>query len=1137
MAKLTFKSSRQIQADMLAKIIAELGINDVNPGSVLDVLTAASAQEDFAQYIQMAKVARLVNLDSTTGEDLDNKAFEYGLQRRQASKATGLIDILRPSTFVKVSTTFYAGSPAPIVGDSAIDVNDGSNVLIGTSGILILGRNTSNEEEVAYSSAPVNNTNFYRFTLDTPLTKNHAIEESVILKQGNDEQILAGTMVVVPSTGVSPEIKFSIDEDVTLLAGEDKIQNVSVTAMEAGTDGNIPIKAIKGESAFPQPPFSGARAENSSKFTTAQDRQTDDELRDAIRNHVQSLSRGVKQAIMNAIVGLVDPQTAKRVVSANIVLPQTTAAPVKVYVDDGLGFEPSFSSIGFEELIRQSTGGETRLQLDLFPLVKAQLETNNEESWDFSTGSKTLMYEVGGISETITFNPGDFDFPDIATAEEVITAINDKATLIEARTSQVGKRVVIQAKADTNEDIQVTGGTANALLSFPTDKKETLYLYIDDIKQSKDGQTATVDSVSSAPYNLSLLGAFPHTLSIVVDGKSANPQTATILLSDVVDPTAVTVQEVIAVLNRDLAGINAVGIQSNSKIRIISNKTLSAQSKLEVTGGTANAAFNFPTTEFVGKDGDFTLNRELGTIELNRPLTPNQSVSSGSLFTRAKLRAALPELYAPANGTTLVIEVDANGIDQTVTFDSSFAGGVSAAATAAFINAQLNGATGIVREIGGLNYLEIRSNTYDSGLSKIEIKSSSTANGVFVFPTDTEAEGIKPHAAYVVSQNTSPFAFAEADSLVIVIDNNIVDNTFAIVMDYDGAVTQSTNTTTFRIGSFVNVFQMMDNLVDFYVGFTSGANTDSGVVSSVQSQGGNTYRYTFSTAPVNFSMFQAGDFFNASAFDDSGNNVNSIITAIGVNYVDVLNITGTNASSQTGSVKLSQRRQVTSYNSTTGEIVLSSALQNTPTIGDGAFVIPSTVNNLVSFFNNTKITSYSLKGVAEGVSGNTKLQLSSKQNGSDGYIQVTGGKANDKLNFSTDTVRGLQGYNYYVGLLKLVHRTVYGDDTDLITFPGVGAAGIQFQILAPTVREVRVSVDVTLREGIAISSLENEIKTAITGYINNLGVGDDVIIEEIRAAIIGIAGVIDVVLNAPTSNIASADNELIRTRDSLILIG
>src|SRR5690606_30442065 len=107
-------------------------------------------------------------------------------------QATGKVDILRPAGFVKVSTTFYAGSPSPISGDTSIDVNDASNALIGSSGTLILGRGTSNEEEITYSVAPTNNINYFTFTLDAPLTNSHAVEETIILKQGNDEVIIAG---------------------------------------------------------------------------------------------------------------------------------------------------------------------------------------------------------------------------------------------------------------------------------------------------------------------------------------------------------------------------------------------------------------------------------------------------------------------------------------------------------------------------------------------------------------------------------------------------------------------------------------------------------------------------------------------------------------------------------------------------------------------------------------------------------------------------------------------------------------------------------------------------------------------------------------------------------------------------------
>ena len=1136
---LILKSERQLQAEILSRLISELGLNDVNPGSVIDILTQAVAQQDFALYYQIAQVSRLVDVDAMTGQDLDNKAFEYGITRKSSQKTKGTISILRPSGFVKVSTTFYAGSPAPIAGDLLIDVNDASNVLIGSSGTLVLGRGTNNEEEVTYSVAPTNNVTFYRFTLDNPLTKDHAVEETVILKQGNNEIILAGTVVVVPATGASTEIRFQVDNDTTLLAGEDKVINVEVTAVEAGSAGNIPVGAIDGTAAFPSAPFAGARATNDVKFTTGRDRESDDELRDRIKNVIQGISKGVKQAILNAIVGLVDPETAKRVVSASVVLPIDEVGEVKVYIDDGTGFEPSFESRGFELVLNSSTGGEQRLNVDIFPVVKAQIESNSVESYNMSSGPLTLIVQVGTLQETITFNPADFRFPDIASAEEIVAVINDKATLIEARTSQIGKYVLINAKRDINESIQVVGGTANAIINFPTDRKDTISLYVDDIKKSKDGETSILDSGNQAPYNLDAIGPFPHVLNITVDGKSANPMVATFNSIDAVDPTAVTAAEICAVLNRDLVGVVATPINQNTRVRIESLTKLSSKSKLQVTGGSMNNVtngLNFATSLKTGVDGDYKFNRELGILELVSPLGINQNVTLGSLFTRGKLRAANPELYSPANLTTLVISVD-GGANQTITFDNTFAGGKTAQETADFINAQLNSATAIVREIGGLKYLEINTNTYTLNGS-IEIKGTSTANAAFAFTLDTVNDSGEPNKAFLVSSQTGPYDFAEGDSLVTVIDNNIVDNTFSIPMNYPGTVTTGTSTTVFRDSALSNIFPTGNILNDFFVAFTAGPNTLAGVVETVAAQGGGIFRYTFNPIPGGFASFAViGNLFKIEDLTDSENNGMFVITGAGANYVDVLNADGVNATGETGNAVLSQRRQITAYNQLTGQITVGSAFAAVPVIGNTFIVIPSTVSNLVSYIKNTKITSFTLKGVVDGVENNTKLQLSSKSQGSDGYIQVTGGNANLELGFATTLYRGLQAYSYWTGLLKLVHKTIYGDDTDLASFPGVGAAGIIFRVLAPTVRNLEVELDITLQEGVSIAAVENDVKSAVTGYINTLGVGEDVIIERIRAAVIAIPGITDVVINSPTANIPIADNEKAAIADPDILIG
>lgn len=1137
MANLNLKSERQIQASALNTIISALGLNDVNPGSVLDVITQAMAQEDFAQYVQIAQVARLRSLDNLTGTDLENAAFEYGLFRREAATASGKIRILRAASFTKVSTTFYSGLNAPIAGDTSINVNDASNVLFGTSGTLILGRGTDNEEEVSYTTAPTDNTNYWTFALTSGLANNHTTEETVILKQGSTETIVAGTTVRVPATGVTAEIGFTLDEDAILYAGEEYVDNVDVTAVSTGTTSNISALAINGSEAFISAPFSGARAQNLVKFTTGKNRETDDELRDRIKNHIQSLSRGVKQAIKTAIVGEVDPITAKRVVSANVVLPQSEAGAVKVYIDDGTGFEPSFSSKGFEQLISNASGGESRLQLALNPLVKAQLETSIAETYNFSGGNKTLSYSVGTASETVTFTASDFETPSQATAEEVVAAINDRALLIEARTSQAGIKVVISARANTNEALQVTGGTANSILGFSTIAVDTLYLYIDDVLKSKDGRTAYIDSGNTGPYDLTTSGSFPKTLTVIVDGKSANTQTVTFQSSDFVATSAATVNEIVAVINTQLAGATASASLNDTSVRITSNTLLSSSSKIQVTGGTINSFLGFSTSEVVGANNDYTLNRELGTIELTTALTAGQTVSAGTRFARAKASASLNENYAPTTGQTLVISVD-GGSNQTITFDTSFAAGLSASATASFINLQLNGATAYARTIGSNTYLEIRSNTYDTGT--IEIKSASTGNAAFNFTLDTEFTSQASNKAFKISANSGAYDFRENDSLVVVLNNDIVNNTYSINMNYSKTATSAASSTVFANTDLTNVFTSDDDLNDFKVAFLNGPNSTSGTGTTVTDQGSGTFRIAFGSLPTNLSDFTSGDLVKTTGFDDSGNNGYFIITAVntsGSGYIEITNTDGVAATAQTAAITLNQRRTISDYTAASGSITVSSAFRATPSVGNTFILLPSTVNNVVDYMNNTRISSISLKAEISGVSNNTKIQIASLSDSSDGYVQITGGSANDILAFNTSQIQGIQAYSYYTGLTALVHKIIYGDDSDLVAYPGVGAAGITFQVLAPTVKEVSIVVDVTLEESITLSSIENDIKSAISGYIQNLDIGEDLILEEVRCAVMQINGVTDISVTSPTANIAIADNELCRTRISLISVG
>jgi uncharacterized phage protein gp47/JayE len=1133
MGLLSLKSEEQIFGDAFARIQAELGLNDANPGSVLSMLLEAMAAEDFEQYLQMVQIIRNFNLDTTTGTDLDNRASEFGLTRALAKKATGLITIQRADSFQKVSTSFYAGKPAAVAGNTVIYVNDASSLLFGTAGTLVIGRGTDNEEQVTYSVAPVDNTNYWSIAV-SPLSNNHGLDESVILAQGGDITISAGTLVVVPATGTSEEIDFTIDQDTLLPTGEAEIDNVSVTCTEAGTQGNIPVNAITGSTAFPTPPFSGAQAINEAAYTTGQDRETDEELRGRIKNTIQSLSRGIKSAILNGIIGLVDSATAKRVVSAAIVLPVSTDENVKIYIDDGTGFEPSFESEGYESVLEAARGGETRLQLQHLPVVKAQVETNLAQPYNMSTGNLTLTFIVGGTSETITFFPADFEFPGSVTAQEIVTLINERATLIQARTAESGQKIVITAVADTNESIQVTGGTANAILAFPTDERSTLYLYVNDRLISKDGNTASVLSAAGT-FNFAALGGGSWPLNIIVDGKSANPQVVTLVSGDFSVPAAATPSEVVTAINARLAGATASVDTTGTKVKISSNQPFSSLGQIQVTGGSANTALAFGTSNVIGTDKQYTLNRFLGQIELVDALSADDSVTAGSLYTRAYLRTAAAENYVISAGQTLVVTVD--GTDQTVTFANN--GTYTAQQVADLINASLVGGFARTRTIGGLNYLEVSTSSHALATGSIKVKSTSTAVALN-FTYDTTVSNQRPQQAFQVSGSAGAYVFLLNTSLIVVLDDSPATKTYTVPMSFAGVLTGASSTTVFAALAFNTVFTANDDIKNFFLVMTSGGNSTTGTVSTVSHTGGNTWRYVFSALPTNLNRFAAGDHVTFSSMQNAANNGPFIVTSVntaGNGYIEVTNASGVAESGSTGAMAVGARRQISAYTALTGAITLGSGLPVTPAISDTFAVLPSTVANVLKHMRNTRITPISASADIDASDHGTKIQISSLAKGSDGYVQVTGGSANTVLNFSTTTYRGLQGYQYFTNLLALVNKTIYGDDADPVSFPGIGAGGIQFDIQAPTVQSITFSLDLTLESGFSLTGLSDQIKSAVTQYVNGLGVGDSVILSEVIAAVMAVTGVSDVSIVSPTENVLSAENQLARCRSSDITLG
>lgn len=1198
---------RQIIVDKIAYITDRTPLSSVNPGSVLGTILEATSLEDGEQYFQMTEIVRNYSLNTTSGQDLDDRAAEYGLEREEAKKATTYVTI-SDSSITKVNTKIYSGLPGPKAGD--IIVYSDERTGFPNSGAIIIGRGTNYVETLAYSSI-TEFTNYVRFNLSSALSYDHGTDETVILSQGGNRVIPAGTRVRVKENDFSAEVAFTIDTDQTLLDGESSKEDISITAEVAGSASNVPAGLIND---FVSKPFSTAVVTNPERVTNGGDVESDSELRDRIKLHIQGLSRGIKSAILSAITGLEDTDTNKRVVSANVVETNDRTRPSICYIDDGTGFEPSYDGQGFETIITQATGGEKMLQLDQFPLVKAFTVSGQQEPFNMG-GALNLTVEVNGVPETIIFSSSDFENSSQATAEEISRAINLRSNLLESRTIDSGTRVFLVAKSLNNEEIEVTGGTANTILEFPVRRNTTLYLYKNyRTLLSKDGATAEIESGNTENYSFTN----GDSLLIRIDGKSGY-QIVEFISTDT------DAESVIDRINDQLQGGTGVLSSNNNKVSIRSNTENSTGSKVKVgrdsivtqatsgtvfrdsslnldfpyidqlvdlrvvmtsgtyqgnsqkisaynptTGeitlvstiggtpsvsdtfvidGVANGNLGNPATttgklgfsyvEAVGKNKDYTLNRSQGQIELEQILAANDIITAGTEYTRGQITTNVAGDYIFLALSTLLISID-GGSDQTITIS---AGTYSANQLVLLINSTLIGGRASTA-IDNPSKLTIRTNRWD-GLGSIQVNGGS-ANTVLDFPTDI-VYSLDAHYPYIESGNAynsagNEYTFSDTSSLVVVI-NDVLSSPYSISMKYSGTVTLGDGGapyTTFRDSGLVSNFSSDDFFKDFFVKMTSGSNQN-------------------------------------------------------------------------------EMRKITSYTSSTGELVVDSSFTNPIVVSDTYILIPRTAKNVADFFNSTVITGLSLKGYTEeGFNG--KVIIYSLTPGSGGSVNVTGGTANsltvlfltdglvggtftvsstlgimigqevvisdnnspsivgfitdisgtgpytleirnarsggslvdlssylvsenayirprNLFNFSTLIKTGLDAYSFYTGLLQKVQWTIDGKEDDLTTYPGVKAAGTQVEVKPPSTNRILVSVDITPIEGVSLSSIQEDVRSAIAGYINNLGVGQDVIIAEIIKKVKEISSVNDVQVLQPSSNIAVGDEEIVRVFTSDIIIG
>ncbi len=626
MSQIQLRTYQQILGSLISQLLATTDLNDLSPGSVFLTILEAAASSDFTQEGKMLQLINLRNVDQAKGADLTYLADELGVTPdRQGAESSNVLVTITDTAFNKISTNIYAGTISPAAGDTTLNVISASTFT--ASGVIYIGRGTATSESVAYVSV-TNSGNYWTFILSSPLTKNHFVGEEVVLAQGGDRDIPAGTIVQVPAASGIPAVQFSTNIDVTLQDGENTLQGIAAIATTPGSTGNVGLNKI---TQFSSPPFSTASVTNDQvPASGGLDTETDSQLRQRIKDWVHNIGKGTETAIVSSVIGVSDPDQGDRVVSAYFREPTNPDSLAVLFIDDGTGFKPTFTGVGVENIISSAIGTEQYVQLQNFPVVKAQVASVGTEPFTLY-GGEHLRFMVDGVAEEQTLADTQYRNPGVVLAQEIAETINSIFVTIEAR-ARNGQLFVVPV-ADEPGYIQVvpaSANDANPIIDFPSNRQYTLRLYENNVLLNKNGAPATIQSFPNSswpPFSST------ETLQLKIDGIISPLITFTdaifASLSSSSTIASANSSDWTTVINDLVIGVTATA-QTDGTFIIASNKGETTAASISVYGGTLSGRLISSTASSAGLASQYILNRMLGQIQLATPMPIGGTLSAGT---------------------------------------------------------------------------------------------------------------------------------------------------------------------------------------------------------------------------------------------------------------------------------------------------------------------------------------------------------------------------------------------------------------------------------------------------------------------------------------------------------------------------
>lgn len=648
---------------MIDAFLSRYGLKGLKVGGPLLSLLEAAAQSDVRGTQDVFNLLDAIDIDRATGIALDRRAKDEDITRFPISASSGVVTVFDTS-FTKVATKIYPGAAAPNAGTTVIKVADATS--FPATGSLYLGRDTVNfEGPITYASKASLGT-YWTITLNTATQKFHDVNETVTLAQGGERSVSAGSVIRTTQGNVADAVSFATINAVTIPDGETEVTGVDVICKSPGVIGNV-IKGAIVE--FASPPFVGASVTNPLPIDNGLPAEDDTSLRERIKAARQSRSRGTPLALITNAKGIKAGDENKTVISASVFSPQ--GEPTVLFIDDGTGYEETNSGIALETLMDLAVGGEQYFKLTgeggSLPITKAFVQTKLTAPFALQAGA-VLSVNVAGVITTHSFSESEFRAIGNATAFEVVAAINGDPNLaFSARTAENGTGVVLFARSELNEDLEVVEPDdsidANTYLGFPSGTAYTLRLYKNDQLLYKDGRSAIILSTTQSAWSPTIGDGIY--VKIKTDGTKA--QVFKISNADFSDNSTgySTVNSLnsleawATVFNAKLPGVNCT--VASGALQFTSNRGPSSLARLEFMEPSANdkdtdgvtvtdANFNLVAAGMftaeqglvsAGRSNDYTLNRNTGELKLTSALAANDSLAAGTIYTRAYIQSTI----------------------------------------------------------------------------------------------------------------------------------------------------------------------------------------------------------------------------------------------------------------------------------------------------------------------------------------------------------------------------------------------------------------------------------------------------------------------------------------------------------------